>query len=571
MGELALLEDDFRDFHEAQVLESLENFQRQIPVRTSPSYHQQFEFVEGLNSRTERKKTRSFVTRQHYRRKRCVKNEKPQKTNDKSSRCSTTASLRASGTSRLGCEQEVLSEDQDRTQLEALISFSSGRPPLSPKVITRLGGGRVDPFSSYPVSATRDVHELVDHYYFVIPSLVHRHWHRAVRKPRACWDLFNLYRKHEIPFLGMLHHAALHLATLRGQREPLRTIELRQRALMAVNEGLQRLNGLCDDWTLLGIGLLANAERVWGSRETARLHWGAVKRLLLERGGFRTLQHNQPMHTKLVWSFIALSWPTIDGNPAYLDEYSDSVAVSSGWPTSPSNTAFTRSCEEFVQFLNQRKGQSLKNLPSTPAQQKMFKDHPQRTTSFRDGGEIINALTRTETGYDEPDKRRAVDNCRMACLIYLNLIMADNGDFSTATEEFLGSLQQILEDDDDDSSLSAEHLLWTLLSISTTEDHYQRVWKMSRLVGVVKRSSSQMWTTIENALRTFLRLPDCVAELQAVLRGWNSERFLIEATTPIDTSEQWIGQPGQASLAAGMNTTLCSTHCQICPLKPPTY
>ncbi|KAK5039906.1 hypothetical protein LTS07_000401 [Exophiala sideris] len=277
------------------------------------------------------------------------------------------------------------------------------------------------------------------------------------------------------------------------------------------------------------------------------------------------------MHTKLVWSFIALSWPTMDGNPAYLDEYSDSVAASSGCPTSPVDTAFTRSCEEFVQFLNQRKGRSLKNLPSTPAQQKMFRDHPQRTSTFRKGGEMINALTKFETGYDDPDKRRAVDNCRMACVIYLNLIMAEYGDFSMAMEEFLCSLQQILEDDADDSSLSAEHLLWTLLSISTSEDHYQMVWKMSRLVGVVKRSSSQTWTTVENALRTFLRLPEGVDELQAVLRGWKSESFLIEANTPIDTSEQWIGQPGHASLATGMNMTLCSTHCQICPLKPPTY
>ena len=259
MIEPVLLEDDSGDFHKAQVLKSLQNLQRQIPVRSSPSSHQQFEFVEGLKSRTERKKTRSFVTKQYYRRKKCVANEARQATSDRTSRRGTTASLPASGTSRPRCEQEVLSEEHDRARLETLVLLNSGRPPRSPKLFARLGAGRVDPFSTYPITATRDVHELVDHYYFVIPSLVHRHWHRAVRKPRACWDLFNLYRKHEIPFLGMLHHAALHLATLRGQREP-RTIELRQRALVAVNEGLRRLDGLCDDWTLLGVGLLANAE-----------------------------------------------------------------------------------------------------------------------------------------------------------------------------------------------------------------------------------------------------------------------------------------------------------------------
>lgn len=43
------------------------------------------------------------------------------------------------------------------------------------------------------------------------------------------------------------------------------------------------------------------SKRVWGDRQVARLHWGALKRLLLERGGFPGLQHNPPMHTKIVW------------------------------------------------------------------------------------------------------------------------------------------------------------------------------------------------------------------------------------------------------------------------------
>ncbi|EXJ60295.1 hypothetical protein A1O7_04447 [Cladophialophora yegresii CBS 114405] len=126
--------------------------------------------------------------------------------------------------------------------------------------LQRLGSGRADPFNSYPILATPDVHELVDHFYFVIPSLVHKYWERAARRPRACWDLFNLYRMHEIPFLGMLHHAAHHLASMRGQNESLQVIEFKQRSLVAVNRRLQTLREPCDDWTIIGVGLLANAE-----------------------------------------------------------------------------------------------------------------------------------------------------------------------------------------------------------------------------------------------------------------------------------------------------------------------
>ena len=94
----------------------------------------------------------------------------------------------------------------------------------------------------------------------MIPSLIHRYWQRAAQRPRACWDLFNLYRMHEIPFLGMLHHAAHHLAGMRGQHDSLQIIEFKQRSLAAVNRSLRDLEGPCNDWTIIGVGLLANAE-----------------------------------------------------------------------------------------------------------------------------------------------------------------------------------------------------------------------------------------------------------------------------------------------------------------------
>lgn len=100
----------------------------------------------------------------------------------------------------------------------------------SPEV---LGAGRADPFYTYPIHATRVVHELVDHcksvlylwrttaisnhpVYFVISLLAHRNWAPAVHYPRSCWELFNLYRKDGLPFSGMLHHAVHYLAMCRG-------------------------------------------------------------------------------------------------------------------------------------------------------------------------------------------------------------------------------------------------------------------------------------------------------------------------------------------------------------------
>ncbi|KIW27787.1 uncharacterized protein PV07_07495 [Cladophialophora immunda] len=540
---------------------------RDTPGRAPAKFQQQFEFVEGLNSKEQRKKTRSWVTTQHYRRKRYEQGDARPESEHESRGKVPKASIPSPSDFQSNNEGEKHAADGVPFSPNRVVQWSAG--PGQSCFLQRLGGGRADPFNSYPILATRDVHELVDHYYFVIPSLVHRHWTRAVRRPRACWDLFNLYRNHEIPFLGMLHHAAHHLAGMRGIWMSLQTFEFKQRTLAAVNQSLQRRQGPCDDWTIIGVGLLANAERVWGDRETARMHWGALKQLLLERGGFRALQSNPTMHTKLVWSFIALSWPTANGNPAYVDGFVESAAALPHSPSVHPDSAFRSSCHEFTQFFDARRSQVLKNLPSTPAQQRILRTHRYRATMFQEGTELANALKSVETGYENPDKRRAVDNCRIACLIHLNLVMAEHGDFAQATEEYLQALQRILEEADDDSSLSAEHLLWTLLSLFRSPGHYERVWKMSRLVGVVKRTRAHTWTAIENALRAFLRLPESIHDLESALSVWNREECLEEVVDMGNASSRILDP--RAVAVPVQHDIPCSGDCRICPLKPTTF
>jgi hypothetical protein len=47
---------------------------------------------------------------------------------------------------------------------------------------------------------------------------------------------------------------------MKGQHESLQIIEFKQRSLIAVNQSLQHRERSFDDWTLIGVGLLANAE-----------------------------------------------------------------------------------------------------------------------------------------------------------------------------------------------------------------------------------------------------------------------------------------------------------------------
>lgn len=103
-------------------------------------FEKQFEFIDGLNSRkgVGRKKTRSFVTKQHYRRKQFEKATKREE--------AVAFAADVSGSFRVW----------DAEELRPFRGIGSTQPE-------QLGGGRADPFNSYPIPATRDVHELVDH------------------------------------------------------------------------------------------------------------------------------------------------------------------------------------------------------------------------------------------------------------------------------------------------------------------------------------------------------------------------------------------------------------------------
>ena len=134
--------------------------ERNNPDKTSPKFQQQFAFVKGLTSKTERKKTRSWVTTQHYRKKRFeegqVKEEGDLEPKRKGRRCSKPSSRSRSTRSNENPLTQAKDERLSQPSLGA-VGFDKS------SFLERLGSGRSDPFNSYPVVATRDVHELVDH------------------------------------------------------------------------------------------------------------------------------------------------------------------------------------------------------------------------------------------------------------------------------------------------------------------------------------------------------------------------------------------------------------------------
>lgn len=121
------------------------------PATSSVAFKTQFAFVDGLNSRqgAGRKETRSFVTKQHYRKKWF---EMGKDGADGARQNSQAEPL----DSRAPVHGKVIFWDSNEEQRQPVPSSEVG-------LARGLGGGRIDPFDSYPIPATRDVHELVDH------------------------------------------------------------------------------------------------------------------------------------------------------------------------------------------------------------------------------------------------------------------------------------------------------------------------------------------------------------------------------------------------------------------------
>ena len=220
-----------------------------------------------------------------------------------------------------------------------------------------------------------------------------------------------------------------------------------------------------------------------------------------------------------------MSGASPEGNPAYIDTFAESVADERGTSTLAPRSAFLRSCEEFVHFFNDRRADALRALPTSQADRECQQQFPMRTTCFSPGTRLHHALRPVETGYSWPEKRRAVDNCRLACLIYLNAVIAEYGNFSAKTEQFLATFCKFVEDDDYDCALSAEHLFWSLVRGIEERAVNERTYMVSRMMGVLKRANKRTWQNIEEALRLFLVMPEDTIDLIKYLQAWDPEKF----------------------------------------------
>ncbi|KAJ5968215.1 hypothetical protein N7501_004463 [Penicillium viridicatum] len=209
----------------------------------------------------------------------------------------------------LGAAQLGVAQDVKATEVQTRPGFDSFTPPalISPQI----GGLRVDPFKSYPISVQPWTPLLVDHYLMNMavdipeldqpgtPGLLRTSWFPLVMTEPALFSVIIL--------LAASHYAALQ-SNPSGMRIDL--LSLRCEAILSINCCLEAQQpGTVNDALIGAIAKMASYEAMFGSLENYSIHMQGLARVIDLRGGLTTLGLNGLLYRMVIW---------IDRNSAFL-------------------------------------------------------------------------------------------------------------------------------------------------------------------------------------------------------------------------------------------------------------
>ncbi|PYH81201.1 hypothetical protein BO82DRAFT_268656, partial [Aspergillus uvarum CBS 121591] len=398
----------------------------------------------------------------------------------------------------------------------------------------------LDPFQCWPVPSTPEVRSLVDHYVNVIPSLVCSSGQSKSHQRHLAIDLLHIYRLDPASFQGMLYHSARHRESLFGD-DRCSSLTWKIKALQGVNQQIEmakNLHTLPQDGTIMAIYLLSAAEHMWGDRNTFRLHWRAMYDIIDARGGAKAFMKDDLIFCKILWNCFAL----LNAQDGYYYYSTDTkIMAEANYDFKIPTESMIQHCNYFINVFSERKSAILRSVPISEAELlTQCEVYPRRVSAFQPGSMMHCVLCPRSDGtggggFDTPlsglthqggfsnqiqGDRLRTDNCRLACLIYLNLLFMELGDFSTRTEQFLEALERRLATALM-PALTPEYLLWILLRWQTLlpTGQSRSLWmKAIKLIAVVKRASYQSLVPYHRAMFLFLELPREALRLAAALK-----------------------------------------------------
>lgn len=299
------------------------------------------------------------------------------------------------------------------------------------------------------------------------------------------------------------------------------TIRYKILALKTINEsidGSSKASENTDDGITLAVGLLASAERMWGDLETSLVHRKAYANMISQRADMCAFYEDKVLYTKLQWTSIALTGAA-NGFHDHGIEYF--------LPRNVLESVAQQGCRNLLSLFMKRKAIMLRALPTSEAEHEYRSvAFARRCGAFMKGTILRHMLSRptvaegscTDTRHPtarrkhglKGRKRQVEDNCRFAIILFLCQTMAEYGDFSKITANFLRALEERLQDERSDINLSPEFLLWSLLQgIVSASERCAELW--SRVSGMMAASrfiSESAMPQLEEVFLLLLEMPD---------------------------------------------------------------
>ncbi|KAB8228484.1 uncharacterized protein BDW43DRAFT_303845 [Aspergillus alliaceus] len=390
-------------------------------------------------------------------------------------------------------------------------------------------GGKIDPFSSYPISVGRVDHELIQHFVVTYPSMMYKFAESIANNPMM--EIFRQFALHdELPFQAMLAIASKHRAGVDGRVESVQSLTHKMRALRLMNERIQSDSKGQHDGTIYAVATMAVIEKWSKDASIERMHFKGLASMVRNRGGMHGMRASSPFLEKVLYWVdfscapkaiygTSLPWSgnVPDVSPVGLDFIDPEIHLAIPHH-SPHHFAAEegaeslcdqlRACEDFLRFF--RRLHELEYTALESPSIVVSENTRQQSKRFGPGTQLYSILTMLPD-YDHGirDVRFIDEFTCMTCLFFLATALYDCYLNSSNFDRYLDWLGLEIKKLNPYTNPSITSVLWFFLNnggypTGHASDAGERCWVVSRMIRIAKRLEWKCNGTIWDRLRQVL-------------------------------------------------------------------
>jgi hypothetical protein len=304
---------------------------------------------------------------------------------------------------------------------------------------------------------------------------------------------------------SLLISAANNPAFSQGERGTTRVLAQKGRTISLINQALQRVQTAIKDGVLYAVAITALAEDRFGNSASCRTHLDGLKHLIRLRGGMKSVRRNFPLCGTLAWVEISVS---NQAEPLAHSQASKETCHA----VDPSSLLILEAQDEemiFCQFLSKlQRVQLSKRRSHDPVDL-----HSEGKTKFlfRKGSRLLTMLgdADQDSGVITPISRMNANNCQLACLFYINLMLCEFDGFPQLTTRFLVRLSSLVHQHGRDKVPRASLFVWVLVREIIQEDdgisEVDRFEWLIQMIRVARRLSPESSQMLHQALLDSLK------------------------------------------------------------------